>query len=385
VLPQPGLPRFQGGLVGYLGYDAVRYFEPVGVSRSADEPDAVFLLVDTLVIYDHVAHRLELVAHVPLEGDREVAYRAGITRLQDLVDRVRVGRTRPPLRPIPRSVATTPTARCNVGDDAFARAVDEVRESIRDGEIFQVVLSRRWTVDVDVDPLELYRALRATNPSPYMFYLSLGSMSVVGASPEVLVRVEDGEILLRPIAGTRPRGESPEEDARLAGELLADEKELAEHRMLVDLARNDAGRVAEVGSVQVERPMHVERFSHVMHIVSDVRARLRAGCDAFEVFRACFPAGTVSGAPKVRAMQVISEREGEGRGVYAGAVGYFDFSGNMDTCIAIRTMVLHPGEVRVQAGAGIVFDSIGATEAIECANKARAAFAALELARGGIE
>jgi anthranilate synthase component 1 len=213
-----------------------------------------------------------------------------------------------------------------------------------------------------------------------MFLLSLGEMRVVGASPEVLVRVEDGEVLLRPIAGTRPRGSTGEEDDTLAAELLADEKELAEHRMLVDLARNDAGRIAAVGSVRVERPLHIERYSHVMHIVSDVRATTREGCDAFDVFRACFPAGTVSGAPKVRAMEFIAEREGERRGVYAGAVGYFDFGGNMDTCIAIRTMVLYPGRVFIQAGAGIVFDSVGEAEAMECRNKARGALAALHLA-----
>jgi anthranilate synthase component 1 len=384
VLPQPGLPRFQGGLVGYVGYDMVRYFEPVPAPGGDGEPDAVLLLVDSLVIYDHVAHRLELVVHVALDGDRSSNFDEGVRRLQDLVDRVDRAQDRPPLRVLGRAMPgvdfDSSDLECNASDEVFARAVDEMRDAIRDGEVFQVVLSRRWTLRREIDALELYRALRATNPSPYMFFLALGDMRVVGASPEVLVRVEDGDILLRPIAGTRRRGASEQEDEALAAELLADEKELAEHRMLVDLARNDAGRVGEVGSVRVEHPLHIERYSHVMHIVSDVRARVRDGLDAFDVFRACFPAGTVSGAPKVRAMEFISGYEGERRGVYAGAVGYFDFGGNMDTCIAIRTLVLHPDRILVQAGAGIVFDSIGESEAEECRNKARGALAALELA-----
>lgn len=384
VLAQPGLPRFQGGLVGYIGYDTVRYFEPGPVAHAGPDPDAVLLLVDSLIIYDHVAHRLDLLVHVPLEGDRPRAYAEGIRRLGSMVKRLDGVQGRPAPRLLSNRTSEVSfdsgQLRCNVSDEVFARAVDEMREAIRDGEVFQVVLSRRWTLDRDVDALELYRAMRATNPSPYMFLLSLGDMRVVGASPEVLVRVEDGEILLRPIAGTRPRGASGDEDEKLATELLADEKELAEHRMLLDLARNDAGRVGEVGSVRVERPLHIERYSHVMHIVSDVRAKAREGCDAFDVFRACFPAGTVSGAPKVRAMEFIAEREGERRGVYAGAVGYFDFGGNMDTCIAIRTMVLYPGRILIQAGAGIVFDSVGEAEAAECRNKARGALAALELA-----
>jgi anthranilate synthase component 1 len=326
-----------------------------------------------------------LIAHVALDGDRSLNYSQAVGRLEQLVERFGSGRDRPSLGLLPASPAAgeeilAADLDCNVDDATYARVVDEVRESIRDGEIFQVVLSRRWTLQRSVDPLALYRALRATNPSPYMFFLALGDTKVVGASPEVLVRVEDGEILLRPIAGTRPRGADAAEDAALAEDLLADEKELAEHRMLVDLARNDAGRVAEVGTVEVLRPLHIERYSHVMHIVSDVRTRVRGGLDAFDVFRSSFPAGTVSGAPKVRAMEIIAEREGERRGVYAGAVGYFDFSGNMDTCIAIRTMVLESDRVQIQAGAGIVFDSVGASEATECRNKAKGALAALQIA-----
>jgi anthranilate synthase component 1 len=386
VLAQPDLPRFQGGLVGYIGYDAVRHFEPVPAATAGEGPDAALLLVDTLVIYDHVAHRLELIAHVALEGDRDRNYARAVERLESLASRFGSRRDRPalgllPARPAAGDKADPRDLECNVDDDTYARVVDEVREAIRDGEIFQVVLSRRWTMHRKVDPLALYRALRATNPSPYMFFLSLGETKVVGASPEVLVRLEEGEILLRPIAGTRPRGADASEDAALAADLLADEKELAEHRMLVDLARNDAGRVAEVGTVEVHRPLHIERYSHVMHIVSDVRARVRDGLDAFDVFRSSFPAGTVSGAPKMRAMEIIAAREGERRGVYAGAVGYFDFSGNMDTCIAIRTMVLEGDRVQIQAGAGIVFDSVGSSEATECRNKAKGALAALELAR----
>jgi anthranilate synthase component I len=280
-----------------------------------------------------------------------------------------------------------PEARCSVSDDVFREAVREAKRAIEAGEIFQVVLSRRLTVDVSLSPFEIYRAFRALNPSPYMFLLEMGDHAIVGASPEVLVRVEHGEVLVRPIAGTRKRGIDAAEDHALELDLLADQKELAEHRMLVDLGRNDVGRIAETGSVVVDRPLHVERYSHVMHIVSDLYGRIRPGLDAFDAFRACFPAGTVSGAPKIRAMELIGKLEPEPRGLYAGAVGYFDFSGNMDTCIAIRTMVVHPDRVEIQAGAGIVYDSDPERELEETINKAKGPLTALaiaeELSHGG--
>jgi len=259
-------------------------------------------------------------------------------------------------------------------------AVRQGREAIEAGEVFQVVLSQRLTVEARLAPLELYRALRALNPSPYMFLYRFRDFSLVGASPEVLVRVEDGEILLRPIAGTRPRGRTEEEERALEAELLADEKELAEHRMLLDLGRNDVGRVAALGSVRVEDPMHIERYAHVMHIVSDVRAQVAEGFDCLDVLRACFPAGTVSGAPKVRACELIAELEPQRRGLYAGAVGYVGANGNLDMCIAIRTLVVEPDCVHIQAGAGVVWDSVPETEHRECLHKARSGLRAVELA-----
>ena len=265
----------------------------------------------------------------------------------------------------------------NRNDTDLTAAIEQAREAIVEGEVFQVVLSRRTTVESELDPFDLYRALRALNPSPYMFFFRFDEFSVVGASPEVLVRLEDGEVLVRPIAGTRPRGQTQEHDRALEQDLLTDEKELAEHRMLVDLARNDVGRVARVGTVRVEDPLRIERYSHVMHIVTDVHGQLRNDCSAFDVFRACFPAGTVSGAPKIRAMELIARLEPDRRGPYAGAVGYFDFNGNMDTCIAIRTLVAESGRVHIQAGAGIVFDSVAKLELQECGNKSRVGLAAI--------
>ena len=388
----PGpLPRFHGGAVGYLGFDCVRYFEelPLPDGQGLGHPDGRFLFTREIYIYDHVSRRLTLVTYIPQDGDRSAAYAAGVARIERAMERLYDELLSPglpwPVGPGELTAAGDPersdlawTTHRSRGE--FEEAVRQAREAIRQGEIFQVVISQRLSVETPLDPLELYRALRALNPSPYMFLLRFEDFAVVGASPEVLVRLEDGEVLLRPIAGTRPRGATPEEEAELEADLLADEKELAEHRMLVDLGRNDVGRVAAVGSVRMERPLHIERYSHVMHIVSDVRGQLDGDRDCFDVLRACFPAGTVSGAPKIRACELLASLERERRGLYAGAVGYFGAGGNMDMCIAIRTLVVEPDAVHTQAGAGIVWDSEPEREYDECLHKARSALAAIRLA-----
>lgn len=378
----PELPRFRGGAVGYLGFDCMHHFEPVPLpdAPGVGLPAMRMWVVHEVVAYDHRDHTITVIVHAALSGDREAAYDRAVTRLAELVARLTA--------PLPAEPAwwmdAVDDARLRVvanrSDANFRDAVRAAREAIVAGEVFQVVLSRRETISATVEPLTLYRALRTTSPSPYMFLLHFEDAAIVGASPEVLVRLDGDELLLRPIAGTRRRGVDEAEDEALAADLLRDEKELAEHRMLVDLGRNDLGRVAAVGSVRVEAPLHIERYSHVMHIVSDVCATLAPSCDAFDVFRACFPAGTVSGAPKIRACELLAELEPDRRGVYAGAVGYFDFAGNMDTCIAIRTMVLENGRVHLQAGAGIVADSDPDRELEECQNKARAARVALRRA-----
>ena len=387
------LPRFHGGAVGYLGFDCICYFEdlPLPSGPGLGHPDGRFLFARELYIYDHVSRRLILVTHVPLEGDRRTAYATGVARLEKAMARLYEGAL-PPDRPWALGPDELAAASAGNGSAAggewtanrtredFEAAVESAREAIGRGEVFQVVISQRLTVETALDPLELYRALRALNPSPYMFLLRFDDFAVVGASPEVLVRVEDGEILLRPIAGTRPRGATPAEEAALEADLLSDEKELAEHRMLVDLGRNDVGRVAEIGSVLVEEPLHIERYSHVVHMVSDVRGRVDADQDCFDVLRACFPAGTVSGAPKIRACELLAELEPDRRGLYAGAVGYFGAGGNMDMCIAIRTMLVEPHRVHTQAGAGIVWDSDPAREYEECLHKARSGLTAIRLA-----
>jgi anthranilate synthase component 1 len=380
------LPRFHGGAVGYLGFDCMKYFEPsvpLPPSDGTGLPEGVMLLTDELVIYDHVLRRLLLVVHAPLTGDRAEGRRAGVERLEAIIGRLVTTRLAPeaPWLLDPKAPEVTPVAyEANRDPANMMAAVSEARAAITAGEVFQVVVSQRLTVEATVDPLTLYRALRAVNPSPYMFLLRFDDFAVVGASPEVLVRLEDEQLLVRPIAGTRPRGATPEQDEALAAELLADEKELAEHRMLVDLGRNDVGRCAQIGTVTVHDREHIERYSHVMHIVTDVHGTLRPGMDAFDVFRACFPAGTVSGAPKVRACELLAKLEPERRGLYAGAVGYFGTNGSMDTCIAIRTLLVQPDRVHVQAGAGIVHDSVPEHEHVECINKARAGLKAVGLA-----
>ena len=378
------LPRFTGGLVGYFGYETVACMEPrLAPGIKPDDlgtPDILLMVSDEVVVFDNLSGKLYLVIHV--DPEVEQAYDRARARLDELVARLRGPQ---PLPPAPAGPA--------VGEadfvsgfprPEFEAAVERARAYIRDGDIMQVVLSQRLSVPFEASPLNLYRALRTLNPSPYMYLLNLDDTHVAGSSPEILVRLEDGEVTVRPIAGTRRRGRDAEEDEVLERELLADPKERAEHIMLMDLGRNDVGRVAETGSVTVTERMSIERYSHVMHIVSNVSGRLRPGLDALDVLRAAFPAGTLSGAPKVRAMEVINELEPVRRGIYGGAIGYIGWNGNMDTAIAIRTAVIKDGQLYIQAGAGIVADSIPALEWKETMNKARAVFRAVALAAGGL-
>ena len=380
-VPDPALPRFFGGAVGYIGYDAVAQFErvPLCVAPESDWPDMIIDITDTLLVLDHVRHTVKVVANAFIEDDPQSAYRSAIDRIDAACARLAT--------PAPRTFidAREPTPdlapESNVTPDQFIAAVRRAQEHIRAGDIIQVVLSQRFSAAATGDALDVYRGLRLVNPSPYMFCLDFGDRQLVGSSPEIHVRCEDGRVETRPIAGTRPRSEDPAEDARLAEELLADPKERAEHIMLVDLARNDCGRVCVPGSVRVPELMVIERYSHVMHIVSGVTGRLAPDRDAYDLMRATFPAGTVSGAPKVRAMEIIADLEPTRRGPYAGAVAYFGFSGNLDSCITIRTVALAGGRAEVQAGAGIVADSDPVREFEETRNKARGMFRALALAR----
>jgi anthranilate synthase component 1 len=385
--PVPGLPRFAGGLVGYLGYDSVRYFEPsLELQPHPDLPDAIFMLADTVLAFDHAYGRLLLITNVPLEGGTRASQAEGEARLDALARRLAT--------PLPSLATPAPSGpdslpRSNLSPAQFGAAVLKAKEYIAAGDIFQVVLSQRFSRQTTADPFTIYRALRRLNPSPYMFYFDFAGLlpgpplRLIGASPEMHVRLEGRRAAIRPIAGTRPRGDDPASDIALEKELLADPKERAEHIMLVDLARNDLGRVCEYGSVHTPELMSVERYSHVMHIVSHVEGRLRPELDGFDLLRATFPAGTVSGAPKIRAMQIIAELEGEPRGPYAGAVGYFSYDGSLDTCIAIRTLVMRGQEVSVQAGAGIVADSDPQREYQETVNKARALLTAVAMAEAG--
>ncbi len=386
----PGLPRFWGGAVGYFGYDVVRRIErlPEGPPRDLDVPDGVFVFTDVVLAIDNLKSRAMAIASVQVEpGMDERALRA---RYDDAAERtealVREMGAAPPPRPLSLSDEpdVDPPFESSMTREAFEAAVERVREYIRAGDAFQVVLSQRLSVPMRSTPLDLYRAVRTLNPSPYLYFLELDGVTLVGSSPEVLVRVEDGTVTVRPIAGTRPRGRTAGEDRDLAAELARDEKELAEHRMLVDLGRNDVGRVAEYGTVRVPDLMVVERYSHVMHLVSQVEGRLREGLGAMDVFKACFPAGTVSGAPKIRAMEIIDELEPVRRGPYAGAVGYFNYGGeSMDTAITIRTVLVRGGTAYVQAGAGLVADSVPAREYEETLNKARALLRAAAMVEGG--
>jgi anthranilate synthase component I len=382
------LPRFTGGAVGFLGYDCIAFFEPrvpVRTDHALRAPDMVFMVTDAILIFDHVRHAIKVVANAFVEGDAGAAYDAAVRT----IDRLCAALQQPFAGSLIdlRDEAALPEPRSNMTRDQFEKAVREAQEFIRAGDIIQTVLSQRFEVDYGGDSLDVYRALRAVNPSPYMFLLDLGDSAMVGSSPEIHVRCEDGHVEVRPIAGTRRRSDDEAEDARLEQELLADPKERAEHIMLVDLARNDIGRVCEYGTVRVPELMVVERYSHVMHIVSDVVGRLAAGHDAYDLMRATFPAGTVSGAPKIRAMEIIAALERSRRGPYAGAVGYFSFGGNLDSCITIRTIILDLGKAYVQAGAGIVADSDPGLEFEETRNKARGMLKALALsmryAQGG--
>jgi len=386
-VPDPALPRFYGGGVGFMGYDVVRFFErlPDRKKPGLDTPDILFMITDTLVIFDTVTHRIKVVSNAHVNGGSvAAAYREAVAKIDAIVKKLKKGvrgqgsgvRKRPHLKAKLKSNFTQPQ---------YEQAVLKAKEYIKAGDIFQVVPSQRFERKVTAEPFEIYRALRLINPSPYMYFLRCGDTTVVGASPEVMVRLEEGRIDLRPIAGTRRRGATEEEDKALEQELLADPKERAEHIMLVDLGRNDVGRVSEMGSVQVSELMVIERYSHVMHIVSNVRGRIAPDHDAYDVVRACFPAGTVSGAPKIRAMEIIDELEPTRRGPYAGAVGYFGFSGNMDTCITIRTLVIKDKIAYIQAGGGVVADSVPALEYLETVNKARAMMRAVEMAEEGLD
>jgi anthranilate synthase component 1 len=382
----PGLPRFCGGAVGYAGYDTVRYVERLPNPPPDDRqlPDLCFAFYDRMVIFDHINKTIAVVAHAHVSGtgdaDLRRSYQDACARVDRLVERLQQGVADLQLTDIAPVGATHRAFVSNFAPGAYEAAVEKCKEYIKAGDIFQVVLSQRLTTETRARPFDIYRTLRVVNPSPFMFYLKMGPLCLVGASPEIMVRVEEDRVTIRPLAGTRPRGCTEEEDNRLAAELLADPKERAEHIMLVDLGRNDVGRVARYSTVQLSDVMTLERYSHVMHICSNVTGRLAPGKTAFDALRACLPAGTLSGAPKVRAMEIIDELEPHRRGPYGGAVGYIDFSGNMDTCIALRTMVLKGQTAYVQAGAGIVADSVPATEREETLNKAMGLLKALEIA-----
>jgi len=387
VAPLLNLPAFVGGAVGYFSYDAVRYLEQLPDAPEDDlgVPEACFAVTDTLIVFDHLRHKVLVVSLVDAAGLRDVegeGFSAAYRRAADDIRRISERLSAPLVRRAPAFGASGFEISSNFTRAGYEEAVEAAKEYIRAGDAFQIVPSQRFAAEIgDLDPLLLYRGLRTVNPSPYMTYLKLGGLSIVGASPEPLVRVEGRRVMTRPVAGTRGRGATPEEDAVLAEELLADEKERAEHVMLVDLGRNDLGRVSEIGSVGLESFMEIERYSHVMHIVSTVEGNLREDLTALDALAAAFPAGTVSGAPKVRAMEIIDELESTRRGPYAGATGYYGVDGRLDTCITLRTALLKDGVAYFQAGGGVVADSIPSLEYEESRNKARAMEQALEVAR----
>lgn len=382
-----GLPRFHGGAVGFISYDTVRFFEKLPQISHDDlhMPDLMFMITDTILVFDHVNHKIKVVSNAHISeknGDVDSAYINAIEKIEGLIAALRM----PLMRPLPKTqkrVTINPMS--NFTEEGFKNIVLRGKEYIKAGDVVQVVLSQRLRMPISAEAFDIYRALRTVNPSPYMYYLKFGQLKVAGSSPEVMVRVEDNLIQMRPIAGTRPRGQTEDEDNQLQAELLADPKERAEHVMLVDLGRNDVGRVCNYGSVKVDELMVIEKYSHVMHIVSNVVGKLRKNRNAFDVIRACFPAGTVSGAPKIRAMEIIEELEPHRRGPYAGAVGYFSFSGNSDTGITIRTILIKDGIAYAQAGAGIVADSVPENEYQETMNKAKASLRAIQLAEEGLE
>ena len=382
LVPNPDLPPFHGGAVGYLAYEAIRHFEPRVQPAQNDPhglPEALFQFVDSILVFDHLKHVIKVVTHARLDGDIEAAYRAAEFRINELVERLSSG---PPVPPVDASepAGHSSTVRSNMEREAYFSDVKQVIDYVVAGDIIQCVYSQRFSRETFVHPFNVYRTLRTVNPSPYTYYLEMDDHQIVGTSPELLVIVEDGKVSTHPIAGTRRRGLNEDEDLALEAELQSDEKEVAEHIMLLDLGRNDIGRVARPGTVRVTQELDIERYSHVMHLVSHVEAELAEGATSFDAVRATFPAGTVSGAPKIRAMEIISELEQDQRGPYAGALGYFGFGGNMETAITIRTIVMQDGVASVQAGGGIVFDSRPTDEFDETVNKAMGMLTALDLA-----
>ncbi len=386
AVPVPHLPRFNGGLVGYFGYDTVRYIEPrLGPAPSRDPldvPDILLMVSEEIVVFDNLSGKLYFVIHAdPSEPD---AFARASRRLDELSERLRTASV-PIARPPRGPVVTESDFVSEFPRERYEDAVRRIKDYIVAGDVMQVVPSQRMTVPYRASPLDLYRALRSLNPSPYLYYLNLDDFYIVGSSPEILVHLEDDIVTVRPIAGTRPRGRTEEEDLALEHDLLADPKELAEHLMLIDLGRNDVGRVAEIGTVEVTEKMVIERYSHVMHIVSNVTGRLKPGMSAIDALRATVPAGTLSGAPKIRAMEIIDELEPVKRGVYGGAVGYVGWGGTLDTAIAIRTAVIKDGQLHIQAGGGVVADSVPAAEWEETMNKGRAVFRAVAMAEAGLD
>jgi anthranilate synthase component 1 len=382
IVPVSGLPRFSGGAVGYLAYETVTHFEelpspdtdPLGI------PESLFMFVDTMLVFDHVSHRIKILSHVRLNGNIEENYKKAVRRIEMLADRLNKPLKQGKIMQDINQSKSSLKVSSNFSRVGFKQGVLKLKKYITAGEAIQVVLSQRLSQTTNVPPFEIYRALRSINPSPYMFFLDFKEFHIIGASPEILVRVEDDIVMTRPLAGTRPRGKTPTEDKKLEQELKNDEKERAEHIMLVDLGRNDIGRVSQPGTVEVSELMQVEYYSHVMHLVTHVQGKLRNDMSAIDALRACFPAGTVSGAPKIRAMQIIAELESEKRGPYAGAVGYFSFSGNMDMAIAIRTMTVSRGIAYTQTGCGVVYDSQPESEYEETMSKARALLKAVNQA-----
>ncbi len=382
IVPVTDLPRFCGGAVGYLGYETVNRFEklPSPVQDSLGLPESIFMFVDTMLVFDHVTHKIKVLSYINLNEDIDIGYQAAVSKIDKLVDRLNS-----PLEPVKQATTNTTFSSNHVPYSNFSRqdfeaGVNKIKEYITSGEAIQVVLSQRLAKPTNAAPFDIYRALRTVNPSPYMFFFDFSDFHIIGSSPEILVRVENEIVMTRPLAGTRPRGKSMEEDMMLEQELRNDEKECAEHIMLVDLGRNDIGCVCEPGTVEVSDLMDVERYSHVMHLVTHVQGKMRKDLNALDALQACFPAGTVSGAPKIRAMEIIAELEPDKRGAYAGAAGYFSFSGNMDMAIAIRTMIVKQGIAYVQTGCGVVYDSTPENEYQETYNKALALLKAIDLA-----
>ena len=385
----PGLPRFFGGFVGYIGYDTVRFFEklPDRSHKGLNLPDIFLMLTDTLLVFDNLTQKIKVISNAHIEDEPKAAYEKAREKIDGIVKRLK-SKIVLPKRSMSLSANSTSRLQgnfqSNFSKEGFMKAVNKAKEYVHAGDVIQVVLSQNFQRDVNIHPINAYRALRVINPSPYMFYINTGKSTLVGSSPEILVRLEGDTVELRPIAGTRKRGENVEEDARLEHDLKNDPKELAEHIMLVDLGRNDVGRVATTGTVKVTELMDVEKYSHVMHLVSNVVGKIEKNLDAFDVMRASFPAGTVTGAPKIRAMEIIEELEPTKRGPYAGSVGYFSFSGNMDMCITIRTIIFKNKKAYIQAGAGIVADSDPEKEYLETVNKAKGMFKAIEMAENDL-